>query len=210
MRKGYDAASSNKEHFRMNKRSFMGVALAAAAPSVLGAGPALAKAGAGPVLLTMTGALGRSNRGGFDAGRDILLGKHKVAFGQAFTLDFAALAKLPAMTISPTLEYDGKVHTLRGPLLSEVLALAGIRLADSTRLALRALDGYAASVSGAEARANKFIVATHIDGQAMALGGLGPLWAVFDADRVPALAAKPVNERFGNCPWGLYHIDVIA
>ena len=44
----------------------------------------------------------------------------------------------------------------------------------------------------------------------LALGGLGPVWAVFDADRVPALAAKPLAERFGNCPWGMYHLDVLA
>ena len=42
----------------------------------------------------------------------------------------------------------------------------------------------------------------------MPLGGLGPLWAVYDADRFPDMAAKPVTERFGLCPCGLYHIDV--
>lgn len=192
----------------MNKREFMGAALAAGAPGVLAA-PA-AKTPAGPTLLTITGALGRTNRGPFDPGRDIMMGKHKLSFAKAYALDFAALAALPPITIKPTLEYDAKVHTLRGPLLTDVLALAGVRLADQARVALRALDGYAATIDGAEARAHRFIVATHIDGQPMALGGLGPLWAVFDADRVPALAAKPLAERFGNCPWGLYHIDVLA
>jgi hypothetical protein len=43
---------------------------------------------------------------------------------------------------------------------------------------------------GASARARRFIVATHLDGEAMALGGLGPLWAVYDADRVPDMAAR--------------------
>ncbi|SHH42790.1 molybdopterin-dependent oxidoreductase [Massilia sp. CF038] len=192
----------------MNKRDFMGAALLAASGA---AAAGTAKAGSGgPVLLTLTGALGKTNRGQFDPGRDILMGKHKLAFTQAFSLDFAALAGLPAVTIRPTLEYDGKVHTLRGPLLTQVLALAGIRLQDGSKLALRALDGYAASVSGAEVRDLRFIVATHIDGQPLALGGLGPLWAVFDADRVPALAAKPLNERFGNCPWGMYHIEVLG
>jgi hypothetical protein len=42
----------------------------------------------------------------------------------------------------------------------------------------------------------------------MPLGGLGPLWAVYDADRVPAMAAKPLAQRFGTCPWALYHIEV--
>jgi hypothetical protein len=72
------------------------------------------------------------------------------------------------------------------------------------------VDGYAAVVPLAQARAQRFIVATHLDGEAMALGGLGPLWAVYDADRIPEMAAKPVAERFGSCPWALYHIDVQA
>jgi hypothetical protein len=51
-------------------------------------------------------------------------------------------------------------------------------------------------------------VATQRDGRPLALGGLGPLWAVYDADRFPDRVAKPLSERFANCPWGLYHIDV--
>lgn len=191
----------------MNKRQFMGAALAAGVPVALAA-PAAASP-SGPVLLTMTGVLGASNRGAFDPGRDILFGKHKVSFSKAMALDFAALAALPARTIRPTLEYDAKVHVLRGPLLADVLALAGVRLQDSTRLALRALDGYAASVDGAQVRAQQMIIATHMDSQPLAMGGLGPLWAVYDADRIPAMAAKPLPERFGACPWGLYHIDIL-
>ena len=62
----------------------------------------------------------------------------------------------------------------------------------------------------AQARAQRFIVATHLDGKPMALGGLGPLWAVYDADRFADMAARPVAERFGACPWALYHIEVAA
>ncbi|HEY0061634.1 MAG TPA: molybdopterin-dependent oxidoreductase [Telluria sp.] len=192
----------------MNKRDFIGTALLASSASAL-ARPQAAS-GAGPVLLTVTGKLGKTNRGPFDPRRDILMGKHKLAFRQAFSFDFAALAALPALRIKPTLEYDGQVHDLRGPLLADVLAVAGVRLHEGSKLALRALDGYAASVGGADALAQRFIVATHVDGQPLALGGLGPLWAVFEAGRVPALAAKPLAERFGNCPWGLYHIEVLA
>jgi hypothetical protein len=42
----------------------------------------------------------------------------------------------------------------------------------------------------------------------MPLGGLGPLWAVYDADRVPEMAGKPLPERFNACPWALYHVEV--
>ncbi|WP_313702932.1 molybdopterin-dependent oxidoreductase [Massilia sp.] len=193
----------------MHKRAFFGAALATAAlPSL----PAMAASKAapvkGPALLTITGAITRPNRGALDPALDQMMAKHKLAFASACALDFDALARLPAHTIRPTLEYDGKPHTLRGPLLLDVLALAGATLHDATRLALRAVDGYAAVIGVRQARAQRFIVATHLDGAPMALGGLGPLWAVFDADRVPEMAALPVNQRFGACPWALYHIEV--
>jgi hypothetical protein len=60
----------------------------------------------------------------------------------------------------------------------------------------------------ADARRLGFIVATHLDGQPMPLGGLGPLWAVYDADKAPEMAAKTLVQRFASCPWGLYYIEV--
>jgi hypothetical protein len=60
----------------------------------------------------------------------------------------------------------------------------------------------------ADIRKYSFIVATHLDGKPLPLGGLGPLWAVYHADRFPDMAAKPVTDRFAQCPWGLYHIEV--
>jgi hypothetical protein len=81
---------------------------------------------------------------------------------------------------------------------------------DHTKLVLRAIDGFAAVVTVAQATAQRYIVATHLDGAPMGLGGLGPLWAVYEADKVPEMAGKPLSERFGLCPWGLYHVDVQA
>jgi hypothetical protein len=77
-------------------------------------------------------------------------------------------------------------------------------------LGLRAVDGYNVALSLADARSYRMIVATRIDGHPLPLGGLGPQWAVYDADRLPAFKDKPLKERFGLCPWGLYHIDVKA
>jgi hypothetical protein len=189
----------------MNKRHFLGTAaLAAAALPVRAAPPATR----GPALLTLTGAINKSNRGALDPALDQMMHKQRLSFSKAFALDFAALVALPAVTIRPTLEYDGKPHALRGPLLPDVLALAGVHLPDAGKVVLRAVDGYAVTLTGAQARAQRFIVATHLDGQPMPLGGLGPLWAVYDADRVPEMAARPLAERFGACPWALYHIDV--
>lgn len=194
----------------MNKRQFIASTAAAAVPALAVpafAGPR-AQLAQGPALLTLTGAIGKANRGAFDPALDQMMKKHKVGFDRGFTFDFAALSALPQHSIRPTLEYDGKAHALRGPLLADLLAQAGVKGSDRTMLALRAVDGYVVSVSLAQLRAQRFIAATHLDGKPMGLGGLGPVWAVIDADRLPELAGKALSERFAACPWALYHIDV--
>ena len=195
----------------INKRDF--VASVGLAGMLLPASHAVAapnaKAGtAQPVLLTVSGAVGKTNRGALDPVIDQMMGKHSIQFSKAFAFDAAALQRLPSVTIKPTLEYDSKVHTLEGPLLVTVLEAAGVARGSNVQLGLRAVDGYNVNISMADAQAYRMIVATHIDGQPMALGGLGPQWAVYDADVLPAFKDKPVKERFGLCPWGLYHIEV--
>jgi hypothetical protein len=196
----------------MNKRHFLGsAALAVAALPARAAAPKLAPpANRGPALLTITGTIGATNRGPLDPALDQMMHKQRIMFTKALALDFAALTALPPVAIRPTLEYDGKPHALSGPRLLDVVALAGVKLPDNGQLVLRAVDGYAATVSVKQAREQGYIVATHLDGHPIPLGGLGPLWAVYDADKVPAMAAKPVAERFGSCPWALYHIEVPA
>jgi hypothetical protein len=192
----------------MNKRHFLGAAaLVGAGPAL--AQPALVRAG-GPALLTLTGAIGKTNRGPFDPALDQMMSKQKIQFERAFAFDFAMLASLPAVRIKSTLEYDAKPHLLRGPLLLDVLADAGARPADSARLVLRAVDGYAVTISAEQARRQRFMVATMLDGKPMPLGGLGPLWAIADTEGVPELAAKPLAQRFADCPWALYHVEVQA
>ncbi|MES2077188.1 MAG: molybdopterin-dependent oxidoreductase [Pseudomonadota bacterium] len=197
----------------MQKRQFLGqvgqIGLAGLAGAALPATALAAPAPAGPALLTLTGAVGKPNRGRFDPVRDQMMHKQKLSFERAHAFDFAALLALPAVDIAPTLEYDGKTHALRGPLLVDVLKAAGVALRDGGKLVLRAVDGYAVGVTQAQVRAQRYIVATHLDGRTMALGGLGPLWAVYDADRVAEMAAKALPERFASCPWALYHIDVL-
>ncbi|HEV7816264.1 MAG TPA: molybdopterin-dependent oxidoreductase [Janthinobacterium sp.] len=197
----------------MKKRQFLTAAALAGGvlPTLLpAASQAAARTARGPALLTLTGAIGNVNRGRFDPVLDQMMHKQKLSFDKAHAFDFDALALLPAISIKPTLEYDAKAHALRGPALLDVLKAAGAAVREDSQLVLRAVDGYAVSLSVAQARAQGFIVATHLDGQPMALGGLGPLWAVYDADRVAQMAAKPLAQRFASCPWALYHIEVPA
>ncbi|MBH9553053.1 molybdopterin-dependent oxidoreductase [Inhella gelatinilytica] len=199
----------------MNKRDLlMGAATAAwlpAQPANAERGtPSRAKGGMsrGPAVLTVSGAIGTGNRGPLDTALDQLMVKQKLSFSRAHTFDYAALQTLPAVTIKPTLEYDQKVHELTGPLLIDVLNVAGARLTPSTSVLIRAIDGYAVQLSLAQLQERRFILALRLDGSPMPLGGLGPVWAVFDADRFPDLASKPLNERFALCPWATYSIEV--
>jgi len=196
----------------LNKREFLATAAlgaAALSTSAQSAHAANAKTSLrGPALLTLTGAIGHGNRGPLDPAFDQMMKKQGLKFDRAHAFDFAALTSLPSVSIKPTLEYDGKPHTLSGPSMAEVLKAAGAAPGDKAKLVLRAIDGYAVVVPMTDIRKYRFIVATHRDGQPMPLGGLGPLWAVYDADRFEDMMARTIGDRFASCPWGLYHIEV--
>jgi hypothetical protein len=193
----------------MNKRHFLAAGGTDAAGLWIAPATAAPSAEDQPALLTVTGSVSRSNRGPLDKGLDQMMEKHGVAFTKAFAFTSADLQRLPAQTISPTLVYDGKVHRVSGPLLTSVLQAAGARTGAGIQLTLRAVDGYNTTLSLAEVTATRMLVATHLDGQPLALGGLGPQWAVWDADRLPKIKDKPLSERFDACPWGLYVIEVV-
>jgi hypothetical protein len=190
----------------MDKRRFLTVAgIAAALPM---RSEAAAPATTGPTLLTVSGAIGKSNRTALDPALDQLMKKHGIQFEKAWTFDAASLARLPEVSIKPTIEYDAKQHTLQGPLLETVLKTAGVAPDAKVLLGMRAIDGYNVMVSLADARSYRMVVATRMDGKPLPLGGLGPLWVVYDADNLPAFKDKPLKERFGLSPWGMYHIEV--
>jgi len=191
----------------MDKRQFL-VAGALGAVLPLQAQAAASSARTGPGLLTVAGAITRSNRGPLDSALDQLMVKHGTKFDKAWEFDAAMLARLPTVTIQPTLEYDAKTHKLSGPLLSSVVGVAGVAASASVMLAMRALDGYTVAVSLADAHRYRMILATTLDGVPMSIGGLGPLWAVYDADRLGDFKDKPLKERYALCPWGLYFIEV--
>ena len=195
-----------KRHFL--NLSLLGTAAGALAAPAWGAAQGKSRAAPGPVLLTVSGQIGAGNRGPLDPAFDPMMARQKISFDRAHVFDFGAIATLPAVVIQPTLEYDAKPHRLKGPLMLDVMKACGAVISEKTVLVLRAVDGYAAQISAADARNYRYIVATHLDGRPMALGGLGPLWAVYDADRFADRAAKPLPARFAECPWAVYHIEV--
>lgn len=165
-------------------------------------------------VLTVSGPGVRGNRGPLDPVRDLLLKNHGLAFDSAWTGSAATLAKLPTVEITPHIEYDGQPHRLRGPLLASLLQAAGVDSAGAVArgqwISLQAIDGYRAQLPLAQALQWRMLLVTHMDGQRLGLGGLGPQWAMYDADRIAELAGKPLKERFAQAPWGLYHVGLHA
>jgi hypothetical protein len=78
-------------------------------------------------------------------------------------------------------------------------AAAGAQISDGSRVLLRAIDGRAVAVLLADVRKYRFIVATYLDGKPMSVDSLGPLWAIYDANHFPEIAARPLGERFALC-----------
>ncbi|MGS0758778.1 molybdopterin-dependent oxidoreductase, partial [Roseateles sp. GG27B] len=74
----------------------------------------------------ISGTLAKGNRGPLDPALDQMMAKQGIQFSKAWVFDAAALYRLPAVTIQPTLEYDAKVHRLSGPLITTVLKAAGV------------------------------------------------------------------------------------
>ena len=196
----------------MNKRKFL-----VSAATIFGSSVAITKTASpaelvsirGQIILTIIGAVTKINRTHINTVNDQLMYKHGLHFDGAHEFSQADLQKLPFQTIKPTMEYDQRAHQLTGPRLLDVLAAAGAQLSDTTRIVFHGIDGYSPEVTWAQAKKYNYIVATHLDGKLLAIGGFGPLFAIYDADRITELAAKPLNQRFFACPWGLYCIEVL-
>ena len=168
--------------------------------------------GAAATVLTISGPGVRGNRGPLEPGRDLLLKNHGLSFDSAWTASATVLDQLAAETIAPHVEYDSQVHRLSGPLLATVLQAAGVDTARAATqgwwLGLQAIDGYRAQLPLSQALRWRMLLATRMDGQRLSLGGLGPQWAVYDADHIAELADRPLKERFAQAPWGLYHVGL--
>src|SRR2546423_10374483 len=92
--------TKNREGMMDRKRRAVLASAATLAPwPAMVAAQERAPAAGSPVVLTVSGAIKRSNRGAMDPAIDALMAKHGIKFGGAHTLDFAALTALPAQTI---------------------------------------------------------------------------------------------------------------
>jgi len=158
----------------------------------------------GPAVLTVTGDIAKTNRGPLDPFRDPLFERFAGAFERAYAFDLGDLQALPQHDVTASYpEWQGAVHSFRGPLVSEVLAIAG---AQGTTLSFTAIDGYASDYERAVVEKAGFILALSMDGQPLDFGGLGPIWLMVSQDIEPAFAEGEPSTA--GLAWGLFHIGV--
>ena len=113
------------------------------------------------VLLTVSGAIGKTNRGPLDAGKDSLLALQKISFARAFAFDRAMLLGLKQGTVKVQPPEFQAPATFTGPLLQEVLAAVG---AARGKVIFTAIDGYTGWLRPGRHWASDWILALDADG----------------------------------------------
>ena len=174
---------------RMKYVATFAVALAASLP-------AAADGSSGPAVLTVAGAIDRTNRPPFDAARDVFFDYHERSFDRAWAFDLAALEAFPIRRAA--IDRGGGPEVFSGPRLTDVLDSVGCRGALTTL----ALDGFGSEIPAPEVAARDWILATRADGRPFAIGGRGPLWLLFD----PPGDRPATEEERGMWPWALFYI----
>jgi hypothetical protein len=155
----------------------------------------------GMVLLTVSGMIGKTNRGPLDKKRDSLLALQKADFKSAFAFDREMLLALPQGKVTVTTNEFGKPVTFSGPLLKELL---GYLEAAQTRITFVALNGYAGYLDPEDVKSSDWILALSADGVPLGLGQQGPVW--FLNTRAPDF--KPNDEHHGHWVYAVFYIKV--
>jgi hypothetical protein len=155
----------------------------------------------GMTVLTVSGLIGKTNRGPFDPKRDSLLALQKADFKTAFAFDRETLLSLPQGTVTVTTNEFEKPATFSGPLLKEVL---GYLEAAQVRTTFVALNGYTGWLDPDDIKVSDWILALEADGKPLGLGQQGPLWML--NTRKPDF--KPNDEHHGHWVYTVFYIKV--
>lgn len=156
---------------------------------------------ASPVLVTVTGAVENANRGAMDPDRDKLFLFTGGEFEAAHALTLEALQAMPQTTVRADFPMGGDEVTFSGPSFETVLAAVG---ASGDTVTVQALDGYAVSVPMAEMTGKGAILALALDGEPLAIGGMGPAMVAFPRAEREDLAGM-VDDWW---VWQIFHIRV--
>lgn len=139
----------------------------------------------GPVMLTISGAIERTNVG------------DEAHFDRAM---LNALSQHEARTNTPWTE---QAHDYRGPLMRELLAHVG---AQGERVLVAALNGYDVKIPMDDFVAYDVLLAIERDGEPMPIREYGPLWVLYPFDYHEVLLSEKMRFR---AVWQVMRIDVL-
>lgn len=108
-------------------------------------------------------------------------------------LDLAALQRLPQQSFTTNSPWTREAHTYTGPLLRDVLALAGAQ--NPVTIKATALNDYQISIPAEDAAKLGVIVAHQIDGKAIPVRERGPLFVIYPFDSAAELRSTRYYER---------------
>jgi len=149
------------------------------------AGRAMAlEAPQGPVLLTISGGISQENIDG------------------TARFDRTMLESLPQHSMVGGTPWTDGVVTFSGPLLRDVLALAG---ATGDTLHMTAANGYQVDVPAGDARKYEAILAMTMNGETLTVRTKGPLWLIYPWDKRDELRTETYYSR---SIWQLIAIEV--
>lgn len=159
--------------------------------------PALAAAAAAPALRAQTPPA--------PASRVVLTIAGKIGRGQTaagLDLDMAAIEALPQRSFTTATPWYKAPVAFTGPLLRDVLALAG---AQGTQITAVALNDYKVELPFEDVRRWDVVLARLLDGKPMATRDKGPLFIVYPFHE----SAELRSERYyARCAWQLRRLIV--
>ncbi|MFN3834476.1 MAG: hypothetical protein ACK4NO_01110 [Glycocaulis sp.] len=175
-------------------------ALVLLALSACGRGPAdlSALARTGPVVLVVTGA-GAPPDAGQGVAYEGLYAMYGIELQGARAFSRPELTAMSWRQMRADFPVGGSERVFEGPRLSEVLRAAGI---PGASVRLTGFDGFEAEVPADMIAAYEPILALRADGQALAIGGLGPVMLVWPRRTQSALA--DMNDDLW--AWGVFAI----
>ena len=147
----------------------------------------------GPVVLTVVGDIANANRGPSDPSVDRFLDHHAQKFDSAAAFDLQMLEALGMETRQFVLKGLPGVQTLQGPPLAAVLEAVG---AQSGRVSILALDGFAVELDAKDVEAHDWLVGLKRNDDYLGIGGFGPAWVVFSPAAADHAATDEENEMW--------------
>ena len=141
----------------------------------------------GPVILTVSGRLRTPNR------------DSQAAF------DMGMLERMPQASIHTKTPWYPQARRFTGPLLRDVLALAGGQLGSTSKLRVTALNDYVVEIPGDDVQRFDLVLARLLDDKPMPVRDKGPLFIVYPFHIHPELRNAVYYSR---CAWQLKSIEI--